>query len=197
MTRGQNFETMCGKDEWTAIPSAAALRAAVFALSAKNLGGGGNQPPPGVHVKGSHPVMYWHQSHQLSPFKSIAPRQVAFTYDFAEILRRLFLLWRHNFVTWPDPTKFFFHQKLRKEFPISYGKFQHDPPNGVASSSEKLMGGCINPPLTGRGLIRGFTSDFAEPRDPWANQRTPWRVSVSPRNHNRDFADALDLMWLR
>ena len=48
MTRGQNFETMCGKDEWTAIPSAAALRAAVFALSAKNLrGGGGNQPPPG------------------------------------------------------------------------------------------------------------------------------------------------------
>ena len=52
MTRGQHFETMCGKDEWTAIPSAAALRAAVFALSAKNLRGGGNQlpPPPGVRV---------------------------------------------------------------------------------------------------------------------------------------------------
>ena len=51
MTRGQNFETMCGKDEWTATPSAAALRAAVFALSAKNLrGGGGKSTPPGVRV---------------------------------------------------------------------------------------------------------------------------------------------------
>ena len=97
--------------------------------------------------------MYWHQSHQLSPFKSITSRQVAFTHDFAEILRRLFLLWRHNFVTWPDPANFFFHQKFGKGCPISYGKFQHDPPNGVASSSEKLMGGGLHqPPLHGRGL---------------------------------------------
>ena len=50
------------------------------------------------------------------PFKSIASRQVAFTHDFAEILRRLFLLWRHNFVTWPDPTNFF-HQKFGKDAP--------------------------------------------------------------------------------
>ena len=39
--------------------------------------------------QGSQVVMYWHQSHQLSPFKSIAPRQVAFTDDFAEILSRV------------------------------------------------------------------------------------------------------------
>ena len=48
--------------------------------------------------------------------------------------------------SWPDLTRPFFHQRLRKRCPISYGKFQHDYPNGVASSSEKLMGGCINPP---------------------------------------------------
>ena len=46
-------------------------------------------------------------------------------------------------LTWPN----FFHQKLRKGRPISYRKFQHDTPNGLACSSEKLMGGgCINPP---------------------------------------------------
>ena len=43
-----------------------------------------------VQIQGSQLVMYWHQSHQLSPFKSIAPRQVAkFTYDFAEILSKV------------------------------------------------------------------------------------------------------------
>ena len=42
---------------------------------------------------------------------------------------------------------------LRKGRPISYSKFQHDTPNGLACSSEKLMGGCINPPpLHWRGL---------------------------------------------
>ena len=56
--------------------------------------------------------------------------------------------------SWPDLTRpNFFHQKFRKWCPISYGKFQHDPPNGVASSSEKLMGGLHQPPLTWRGLI--------------------------------------------
>ena len=37
----------------------------------------------------SHLVMHWHQSHQLYPFKSFAPRQVAFTHDFAEILSKV------------------------------------------------------------------------------------------------------------
>ena len=55
--------------------------------------------------------------------------------------------------SWPDLTwPFFFHQKLLKGRPISYTKFQHDTPNGLACSSEKLMGGCINPPSTGEGL---------------------------------------------
>ena len=50
--------------------------------------------------------------------------------------------------SWPDLTRpnFFFHQKLRKRCSISYWKFQRDSPNGVAFSSEKLMGGCMNPP---------------------------------------------------
>ena len=64
--------------------------------------------------------------------------------------RRLFLSWRHNFVTWPDLT-IFFYQKLRKRRPISYGKFQHDTPNGVASSSENSCG-VATTPLNWRGL---------------------------------------------
>ena len=101
-----------------------------------------------MHGQGSQVVMYWHQSHQLSPFKSIAPRQVAFTLKYC---RRLFLLWRHNFLTWPDH---FFNQKLRKICPIRYGKFQHDTPNGVASSSEKLMGVASLPPPPSTGEWR-------------------------------------------
>ena len=56
--------------------------------------------------------------------------------------------------SWPDLTwPIFFYQKLRKWRPISYRKFQHDTPNGLACSSEKLMGGYINPlPLHWRGL---------------------------------------------
>ena len=45
----RNFHKVCGKDVWTTVPKTAALRAAVFQLSAKILrGGGGVQiPPPG------------------------------------------------------------------------------------------------------------------------------------------------------
>ena len=84
MTRGQNFETMCGKDEWTAIPSAAALRAAVFALSAKKPEGGGGAEinPPGCArvkalMKSSNSVcMYvlwwWHNDTWfLAPAKAV------------------------------------------------------------------------------------------------------------------------------
>ena len=98
--------------------------------------------------------MYWHQSHQLSPFTSIAPRQVAFTHDFAEILRRLFLLWRHNFVTWPDPTKFFL-PKAAQRMPHKLWK--------ISARFSKRCGGQLRkthegvawtppPSLTGRGL---------------------------------------------
>ena len=99
-----------------------------------------------VPCQGSHPVMYWHQCHQLFPFKSIAPHQVAFTHDFAKILSNVVPLMT-NFVTWPDQT-IFFYKKLRKRFPRSYGKFQHDSPNSVASSSEKRMGGLHQRPIT-------------------------------------------------
>ena len=104
--------------------------------------------------QGSQLVMYWHQSHQLSPFKSIALLQVALTISLKSC-RRLFPLWRHNFVTWPDLTTFF-HQRLRKWCLISYGKFQHDTPNSpsvqASSSEKKLMGVASTPsPSTGEG----------------------------------------------
>ena len=44
-----------------------------------------------------------------------------------------------------------FSTKSCEKCPISYGKFQHDSPNGVASRLEKLMG-VASTPLTGRGL---------------------------------------------
>ena len=46
MTWGQNVYTRCAKDEWTAMPNLAALRAAIFLLSAKNRWGGTYVPPP-------------------------------------------------------------------------------------------------------------------------------------------------------
>ena len=100
--------------------------------------------------------MYWHQSHQLSPCKSIAPRQVAFTHDFAEILRRLFLLWRHNFVTWPDLTKFF-SPKVPQKMPHKLWKISARSSKRCGVQLRKTHGGgCINPPLTGRGLTRAL-----------------------------------------
>ena len=58
--------------------------------------------------------------------------------------------------SWPDLTRpNFFHQKLRKRCPISYGKFQRDSPNGVASSSEKLMGGVASTPPPDRARVKG------------------------------------------
>ena len=101
-------------------------------------------------------------SHVLTPITSTVPIQVNRNSHDAKLrlltislksCRRLFPLWRHNFVTWPDLTKFF-HQKLRKGRPISYRKFQHHTPNDLACSSENLMGGSINPPLHWRGLTR-------------------------------------------
>ena len=59
---------------------------------------------------------------------------------------------------WPDPTRpNFFYQKLRKRCLISYRKFQRDSPNSVASRSEKLMGGCINPPPPDRARVNTRT----------------------------------------
>ena len=65
-------------------------------------------------------------------------------------------------LTWPN----FFHQKLRKGRPISYRKFQHDTPNGLACSSEKVMGGLHQPPLHWRGLTRALLGGGAFERPP-------------------------------
>ena len=54
---------------------------------------------------------------------------------------------------WPGLTRLIsFCQKLHRGCPISYAKFQRDPPSGSEVIPEKLMdGGCINPPCTGEG----------------------------------------------
>ena len=88
-------------------------------------------------------------SHVLTPISSTIPIQVNRTTPSCVYSR-----FRWNLIegcssydvitSWPDLTRpIFFHKKLRKRCPISYGKFQHDSPNGVASSSEKLMGGGV------------------------------------------------------
>ena len=46
MALGRNFHKSCGKDRGKVGENPAALRAAVFSLSSKNLGGGGVQTPP-------------------------------------------------------------------------------------------------------------------------------------------------------
>ena len=104
--------------------------------------------------------MYWHQSHQLSPFNSIAPRQVAFTHDFAEILRRLFLLWRHNFVTWPDPTKFF-SPKVAQRMPHKLWKISARSSKRCGVQLRKTHGGVASTPPPDRARVnraktRGF-----------------------------------------
>ena len=103
-----------------------------------------------VQCQGSHPVMHWHQSHQLSPFKSIAPRQSSFTHDFAEIRRRLFLLWRHDFVTWPDLT--IFSPRVARKMPHKLWNISARFTKRCGVQLRKTHGGCITPPPTGRGL---------------------------------------------
>ena len=61
------------------------------------------------------------------------------------------------YLPWPDLTRSFFCQELRKGCPISYAKFQRDPPSGSEAIPEKLMGVASTPPLPlqGRGLNIG------------------------------------------
>ena len=106
-----------------------------------------------AQCQGSHPVMYWHQSHQLSPFKSIAPRQVAFTHVFAEIFRRLFLLWRHNFVTWPDPTQFFL-PKVSERMPHKLWKISARSSKRCGIQLRKTHGGVASTPPPDRARVK-------------------------------------------
>ena len=82
-------------------------------------------------------------SHVLIPITSTIPIQVnrptpscvytRFRWNIAEGCSLCDVITSWPDLTWPN-------------FFTSYGKFQRDTPNGLASSSEKLMGGCINPP---------------------------------------------------
>ena len=99
-------------------------------------------------------------SHLLTPITSTIPIQVnrttpscvytRFRWNIAEGCSLCDVITSWPDLTWPN----FFHQKLRKGRLISYAKFQRDTPNGLAFSSEKLMGGVAStpPPLHWRGL---------------------------------------------
>ena len=95
-------------------------------------------------------------SHLLTPITSTIPIQVNRTTPSCVYLRFCWNLVEgcssYDVITsWPDLTwPNFCRRKLREGRPISYGKFQRDTPNGLASSSEKLMRGCINPPSLAR-----------------------------------------------
>ena len=95
----------------------------------------------------SHVVMCWPKSCIISPFLLVAASCVAENTISLKTGQRLYLLWHHSSVTWPDPVNFF--QKLRKGCPISHAKFQCDQPRGSAVISEKLMGSCIITLCTG------------------------------------------------
>ena len=101
--------------------------------------------------------IFWPKSRIMFPFQSMAESNVAENAILVKIGRRLFGVWRHSSVTWSDSV-IFFHQKFRKGCPISYAKFQADPPSASGAIPEKLMGGCITPPpRAGEGwpLTRG------------------------------------------
>ena len=66
--------------------------------------------------------------------------------------RRLFLLWRHNFVTWPDPTKFFW-PKVAQSMPHKLWKISARFSKRCGVQLRKTHGGLHQPPPpTGRGL---------------------------------------------
>ena len=100
-------------------------------------------------------------SHALTPIPSTIPIQVIRTTPSCVYSRFRWNLVEgcssYDVITWwPDLTwPFFFYQKLRKRRPITYGKFQRDTPNGVASSSENSCG-VATTPLNWRGL-NGWT----------------------------------------
>ena len=90
--------------------------------------------------------------------------------------------------SWPDLTRpNFFHQKLRKRCPISYGKFQRDSPNGVASSSEKLIGGGLHQPPPDRARVKVLSQPVtSEVR----SNAEKWRKRVIADNFASDGARA-------
>ena len=96
------FLEMCQIVGWTAMANLAALRAAVFSLSAKNLRGGGwNQPPPaGARVKTTTRLVCGSESHAaLWGTFSIAVT-VLLLWKPLSILRSDLILCRSLYGTW-------------------------------------------------------------------------------------------------
>ena len=65
--------------------------------------------------------------------------------------RRLFLLWRHNFVTWPDSTNFV-SPKVAQKMPHKLCKISARFSKRCGVQLRKTHGEVASTPLTGRGL---------------------------------------------
>ena len=122
-------------------------------------------------------------SHVLTPITSTVPIQVnratpscvysRFRWNLAEGCSLCDVINSWPDLTWP----IFFHQKLRKGRSISYAKFQHDTPNGLACSSEKFMGGSISPPPLARVKISKINIFNAEYQNVFTLPRHPTGAS--------------------
>ena len=127
MTWGQNFYTRCAKDEWTGMPTLAALRAAIFLLSAKNRWRGHICAPPAMrgiaHPKHYHAALLWNTTLRLSPAPIKAVCVIA-----PEAIRR------DGFVSCMIGRLFWPRQRPKA------GAVQQPP--SVPETSEIVLGGC-------------------------------------------------------
>ena len=98
-------------------------------------------------------VISWPKSCVTSPFLSMAASYVAENIISLKNRSETVPLMTSYLcgLTWPGQKKL--SQKLRKRCPMSYANFQHDPPSGSATISEKLLGSRINPSCTGEGSV--------------------------------------------
>ena len=119
-------------------------------------------------------------NHIFGPFIDIV-------HDFAEILRRLFLLWRHSFVTWPDPTKFF-SPKVPQRMLHKLWKISTRSSKRCGVQLRKTHGGvgCINPPDRARVNPRpAGPLDFPPPAAGGGGVWTPPMISAPGRRREK------------
>ena len=83
--------------------------------------------------------------------------------------RRLYLLWRHSSLTWPDLAQSISSPKVAQKMLISYAKFRSDTPCGSAAIPKYPWE--LHPPLYGRGYVSRHTSfHFVESISPTQTQ---------------------------
>ena len=97
--------------------------------------------------------MCWPKSCTISPFLLTAASYVAENTVSLKIGRKLYLLWRHSYVTWPDQD--FFLSKVVQRMPHKLCKISARSAQRLGSHSRKTHGGASSHSLHGRGLRFG------------------------------------------